>query len=276
MADVRNGYRPFGAWLGVWANRGLFCQMLRRNIAVRYRGSVLGLVWSLAQPLMMLAVYTFVFGIVFKARWGIESMDENRWSFPLIMFCGLALFNLFSESVNSAGIQVVSQPNLVKKVIFPLELLPMLNVATALFFNLAWLGLLFVGACAFLDSLGWTMLLLPLTMAPLLLICGGLSFAIAAFGVYLRDVPQLVNVACQVLFFMTPIFYSLAMVPENLRWMLKINPLTPIVEQTRALFLYGQQPDYTVCAWLFLVGLAVFELGYASFCKLKKGFADVL
>jgi len=260
----------------LWQHRGLFRQMLVRSVAQRYRGSVLGLVWSFAHPLMMLAVYTFVFGMVFKARWGVESLDDNRAAFPLIMFCGLALYNLFSESVNNSGALIVQNANYVKKVIFPLELLPLCAVATAFVFGIAWLALLLLGSLVFLDTASWTMLLLPLTLLPLFLISCGVSFAVAAFGVYLRDVPMLAGVLTQILFFMTPIFYPLSLVPEGLRWLLWCNPLTPVVEQSRRLFLYGQTPDWLVCLGLLLFSLAVFQLGYVCFCKLKKGFADVL
>ena len=133
----------------LWRHRGLFRQLLVRNISARYRGSVLGLAWSFAHPLMMLAVYTFVFGIIFKARWGVEALDENRAAFPLIMFCGLAVFNLFSESINSSGSLIVNHAGFVKKVIFPLELLPVCTVVTAFFFGAAWFCLLLLGAVFF-------------------------------------------------------------------------------------------------------------------------------
>ena len=260
----------------LWNHKGLFRQMLQRNISARYRGSVLGLIWSFAHPLMMLAVYTFVFGLIFKTRWGVEALDENRAAFPLIMFCGLALFNLFSESINNSGNLIVHHAGFVKKVIFPLELLPMCTVATAFFFGAAWFCLLLLGAGVFLHSLSWTMLLLPLTLVPLLLFTTGVAFVIAAFGVYLRDIPQLVAVAVQILFFMTPIFYPISLVPERLRWLLQMNPLTPVVEETRKLLLYGQEPNYMTCLWVFLFSVVVFQLGFFCFSKMKKGFADVL
>lgn len=260
----------------VWRHRGLFCQMLKRNIVARYRGSVLGIVWSFAHPLMMLTVYTFVFGIIFKARWGVDALDDNRAAFPLIMFCGMAMFSIFAESCNMAGNLIVQQANLVKKVIFPLELLPLLTVCTAFFFGLAWFFLLSVGIFCFLGVPGWTMLLLPLTLLPLLLLSAGLAYVISALGVYLRDIPQLVAVAVQILFFMTPIFYPVSLVPEKLRMLLLLNPLTPIVEESRKLFLYGTQPDYTVCLGLLAVSLLIFQTGFCCFAKMKKGFADVL
>ena len=257
-------------------HRDLLLQMLRRNIASRYRGSALGFVWSFAHPLLMLSVYSFVFGVVFKARWGIESLEGNRAAFPLIMFCGMAVFNIFSESVNVSTIVVVNNPGFVKKVVFPLELLPLCTVLTSLVFGLAWFALLFVGVALFLPQLSWTMLLLPVTLLPLLLFSAGISFLVASLGVYLRDVQQLVTVVSQVLFFMTPIFYPVSVVPENLRWVLRINPLSPMVEQTRQLFLYGNTPDPVSCLKMLAFSFVVFQLGLAWFTKTKKGFADVL
>jgi len=257
-------------------NRGLLRQMLIRNIAARYRGSILGFIWSFGHPLMMLAVYTFVFGIVFKARWGIEAFDENKAAFPLIMFCGMAVYNVFSESVNTSTTIVVNNQSYVKKVVFPLELLPLCNVFTSLFFGLAWFCLLFFGIVFFLDQLSWTMLLLPLTLFPLLLISAGVSFFVASLGVYLRDMQQLVVIVTQILFFMTPIFYPISLVPENLRWILTMNPLTTIVEQTRTIFLYGELPGLKGYLEILVVALIVFQLGLAWFAKTKKGFADVL
>jgi lipopolysaccharide transport system permease protein len=260
----------------LWRHKGLFRQLLLRNIGARYRGSVLGLVWSFVHPLLMLAVYTFVFGVVFKARWGIETFDDNRAAYPLIMFCGMAVFNLFSESVNNSGMLIVNHAGFVKKVIFPLELLPMCTVGTAFFFGAAWFLLLIPGVCVLLNSFSWTMCLLPLTLLPVLLFTTGVSFAVAAFGVYLRDVPQFVGVATQILFFMTPVFYPLSLVPERLRRLLYLNPLTPMLEETRKILLYGQTPDYLLCLQATLFCLAVFQLGFACFSKMKKGFADVL
>lgn len=260
----------------LWHYRAIFKQMLKRSISQRYKGSMLGLVWSFVQPLLMLCVYTFVFGVIFKSRWGIQTQANSDTAFPLIMFCGMAVFNLFSDSVNTCGVVVFSNANLVKKVSFPLELLPLVSVGTSIFYNAAWFLLLFAGGALWLGSLSWTMLLLPLTMIPVALISAGVSLAVAAFSVYLRDIPQFVAVFTQILFFMTPIFYPVELVPQQYTWLLKINPLTPLVEQTRLLFLFQRQPDYSLCLILFLFSIAIFYLGYAVFMKLKKGFADVL
>jgi lipopolysaccharide transport system permease protein len=254
----------------------LLRHMLVRAVSARYRGSVLGFVWSFAHPMIMLAVYTFVFSIVFKARWGIERFDNNSAAFPLIMFCGMAVFNVFSESVNTSTAIVVGNPGYVKKVVFPLELLPLCNVLTSLVFGLAWFALLFLGIIMLWGDVAWTVLFLPVVLLPLMLLTAGVSLFVASLGVYLRDMQQLVGIVTQMLFFLTPIFYPLSVVPENLRWLLRINPLSTIVEQTRMIFLYGQIPDFHACLGLFIVSCIVFQLGLAWFAKTKKGFADVL
>lgn len=269
-------FNPLLGFRIVFSNRDLLIQMLKRSIALRYRGSVLGFIWSFAHPLMMLSVYTFVFGIVFKARWGIEGFADNRAAFPLIMFCGMTVFNIFSESVNTCSSIIVNNPSYVKRVVFPLELLPICNVLTSFIFGVAWFLLLFIGVFFFLGQLSWTMLLLPITIVPLLFFSAGISFFVASLGVYLRDIPQLVAIITQILFFMTPIFYPVTVVPENLQWLLNINPLSSVVEQTRQLFLYGQMPSWRLCLGIFLLSLLFFQLGLAWFAKTKKGFADVL
>ena len=257
-------------------HRDLLMQILKRNIASRYRGSVLGLVWSFAHPLMMLAVYTFVFGIVFKSRWGGAGFGDNNAAFPMIMFCGMAVFNVFAESVNSSAGLIVGNPSYVKKVIFPLEILPIGNVLTSLVFGLAWFVLLLIGTVLLLHQISWTMLLFPFTLLPLLLISCGVSLFIASLGVYLRYIQQLISILTQMLFFMTPIFYPISIVPEKLRWILEFNPLSPIVEETRKVLLYGQLPDPGVCLTSYVLSFVVFQLGLAWFMKTKKGFADVL
>jgi lipopolysaccharide transport system permease protein len=260
----------------VLRNRDLLTQMLLRNLASRYRGSILGFVWSFAYPLMMLAVYTFVFGVVFKARWGIEALADNRAAYPLIMFCGMSVYNIFSESVSFSTSVIAQNPSYVKKVVFPLEILPLCTVLTSLVFGLAWFALLLLGIFVFLHQAFWTMLLLPLALLPLLFLSAGVSFLMASLGVYLRDMQPLVGIVLQVLIFMTPIFSPVSLVPENLRWVLLLNPLTSIVEHTRMLLLYGQLPDALPFLASLCFSLIVFQLGLAWFAKTKKGFADVM
>jgi len=256
-------------------NKDLLKQLVRRNVESRYKGSSLGLVWSFIQPLMMLCVYTFVFTFVFKARWGIDT-GGGRGAFAIIMFCGMAIFNIFSESVVSNCSIIVGNPNYVKKVIFPLEILPIAQVLSTVILSSVWFVLLFAGTLLLLNTISWTMLLLPITIIPLILFTTGISFFVASLGVYIRDVQHLIGVVMQILFFMTPIFYPITAVPEKIRWVLQLNPLSLIVAETRKIFLYGQQPNWLLVGISFLVGAVIFQLGLIWFMKTKKGFADVL
>ena len=256
-------------------NWTLLRQLVVRNIASRYRGSMLGLLWSFAQPLLMLCVYTFVFSVVFKIRWGTAT-EGSRSAFPIIMFCGMALYTVFAESVSANCGIIVSNSNFVKKVIFPLEILPVAQTAASFTLGLAWFLLLFIGAIFFFGEISFTMLLLPLILIELFLFTLGISFFVASLGVYVRDTSYVVGVVLQILFFMTPIFYPISLVPEKYRWPLLINPLTTMIEEARKVFLYGQLPDWNFLGISFLVSVIVCQLGVAWFTKTKKGFSDVL
>ena len=256
-------------------NRTLLLQFVKRNIALRYRGSMLGLVWSFVQPLMMLCVYTFVFSVVFKARWGVD-MGGGRGAFAIIMFCGMAIFNIFSESVNACCVVVTGNPNLVKKVIFPLEILPIAQTVSSFILGMVWFILLFFGTVFIFGKISFTVLLLPLILLPLFLFTLGTACFAASLGVYVRDTSYVVQVVLQILFFMTPIFYPIQAVPERFRWPLRLNPLTLLIEEARKVFIYGQLPDWRFLGAAFLISLAVMQLGFVWFSRTKKGFADVL
>lgn len=259
----------------VLRHKSLLLQMVKRNVAARYRGSMLGLVWSFVQPLMMLCVYTFVFSIVLKARWGVDAGD-SKGAFAVIMFCGMAVFNIFSESISSCSTVVVWNPNLVKKVIFPLEILPLSQTISTFILGTVWFILLFLGVIFIFGKISFTMLLLPVILVPLFLFTLGISYFVASIGVYIRDTAYVVQVILQVLFFMTPIFYPIQAIPEKFRWPLQINPVTILIEESRKVFLYGTLPDWNFFGFAFLVSLIVLQLGFAWFYKTKKGFADVI
>ena len=257
------------------SNRTLLWQFVKRSVSARYKGSMLGIFWSFVQPMMMLCVYTFVFSVVFRSRWGVGE-GGGRGSFAIIMFCGLALFNLFSEAVTLNSGIVVSNPNLVKKVIFPLEILPLSQTIASFAVGMVWFLLLFLGAVFVFGKLSFTMLLLPLILVPLFLFTLGVSFFTASLGVYVRDTPYAVGVVLQILFFMTPIFYPVSAIPERFRWPILLNPLTLLIEEARKVFLYGELPDWRFLGAAFLISLLVLHLGFLWFHKTKKGFADVL
>ena len=266
---------PFGALWGIWKGRELLKQLVRRNIEARYKGTIMGLVWMVVTPLVMLAVYTFVFGLVFKARWG-AGFGDSKAAFALILFCGMAVFNIFSESVNGSVGIVTGNPNYVKKVVFPLELLPVSAVLSGCFFGLVWIGVLLLGIVFFLHNFCFTAVSLPLVFIPLILFSCGIAWLVASLGVFFRDLAHVIGVVLQALFFMTPIIYSVEMVPVSFRPILLLNPLTPIVESARQVLLYDQWPHWSAVGIVTLLSTVVFQLGYFWFMKTKRGFADVL
>lgn len=270
--SYNNKVNPFSS---IYRSRDLLMQLTKRNIHSRYKGTALGLLWWFTTPLMLLAVYTFVFSVVFKSRWGVD-IGDSKTAFALIMFCGLVVFNILSESLNGAVGVIVGNPNYVKKVVFPLEILPVSSVLTALFLGLTWFVVLLVGVAIFMQKICLSIVCLPFILLILVLCCCGLAWLVAALGVYIRDLPHVVGILLQVLFFMTPIFYPIEMVPAAFRSILLLNPLTTIVEAVRKVVIYDQWPDWADLGVGFLISIVLFQTGYFVFMKVKRGFADVL
>lgn len=257
-------------------HRFLLRQMIRRLVAGRYRGSFLGLAWSFLHPLLMLAVYTFVFGVIFHASWGTDSVSSSKGGFSLTLFAGLILFNIFAEVVNRSPGLVLENPNYVKKVVFPLEILPMAVVGEALFHAAVSSLILVVAITVFLQPLTWSALFFPLAIIPLVVLTVGMSWLLAALGVFIRDIGQSIGVITTVLFFMTPVFYPLTAVPERVRWIVKLNPLSTILDTGRRALLWNQAPDWPWFCIATALSLAVMCIGYAVFANLKRTFADVM
>jgi lipopolysaccharide transport system permease protein len=258
----------------LWKNRGLIKALVAREIIGRYRGSVMGILWSFFLPVLMLAVYTFVFSVIFKARWNTGS--DSKTEFALILFAGLLVFNFFSECVNRAPGLILANTSYVKKVVFPLEILPVVTLCAALFHcgiaSLVWLlfYLIFFGAPPL------TALLFPVVLLPLLFLTVGISWLLASLGVFLRDVAQVVGVATTLLLFLSPIFYPVSMLPESFQKVLLLNPLALIIEQTRGVLIFGKMPHWGMYFASLAGSIVVAWLGYAWFQKTRKGFADVL
>lgn len=261
--------------IDLWKRRDLIGQFTRREIAGRYRGSYLGLLWSFVNPLFMLAIYTFVFGLVFQSRWP-QARTGSLGEFAVTLFCGLAVFNVFSECVARAPALIVSVPNYVRKVVFPLEILPVSTLGSGLFHGVVNLIILAAANLAIGGALGWNALWFPVVFVPLILLTLGLSWMLAALGVYVRDVQQIVSPVLMALFFATPIFYPMDAIPEALRGFMRMNPLAAIVDSARRVMLYDLPPDWPALGLCALAGVPVLLLGYAFFSKTRKGFADVL
>lgn len=257
-----------------WRNRALILVLIRREVLGRYRGSIMGVLWSFLNPMCMLAVYTFVFSFVFKARWGTGG--GSKAEFALILFAGLIVFNFFAECVTRAPGLILANANYVKRVIFPLEVLPWSNAGAALFHAAVSLLVWVIFYCV-----GWgiphpSALLLPIVLLPLALLVMGLSWILAALGVYLRDVSQIMGLLTTILMFLSPIFYPSTALPERFRPFFLLNPLTPAVEQAREVLIWGRMPDWKLLGVYFIVGLLTAWLGFAWFQKTRKGFADVV
>jgi lipopolysaccharide transport system permease protein len=255
-------------------HRHLIWSLAIREIQGRYRGSFGGIVWSFFTPLIMLAVYTFVFSVVFEARWGTAS--GSKIDFALILFLGMITYNVFAETVNRSPSLIVSNANLVKKVVFPLEVLPIVVLSAAVFHMLVSLLAWTLIYLVFIGLPQPTFLLFPLVLAPLLLVTLGLSWIFASIGVFIRDATHFVTISTTILLFMSPVFYPISALPENYRFVLWLNPLTPSIEQMRAVVYWGALPNPWSWSASALIGIAAAGVGYVFFQKTRKGFADVL
>jgi lipopolysaccharide transport system permease protein len=259
----------------LWRHRDLITQFTRREIEGRYRGSFLGLIWSLANPLFMLGIYTFVFGVVLKARWP-QARSDGLGEFALIIFTGLTAFNFFSECVGRAPTLVIMVPNYVKKVVFPLEILPVSAMGAA-FFHMGISLIVLLGAeLLFTGSIPWTVVLLPLVLLPSVFLSLGLMWFLASLGVFIRDIGQGIVLVIQALFFFTPVFYSIEAIPEPIRTFVLFNPMAPVVENFRRVLLWGQMPSWPGTGmWIIITGV-IMVFGFAWFMQTKKAFADVI
>lgn len=253
----------------------MITQLVKRDVVGRYRGSFLGLVWSFLHPLFMLMVYLFVFGIVFQIKWGIDT-DTGEKEFAVILFSGIILHALLAEClVRSPGI-IVTNTQFVKKIVFPLEVLPVMIVSTAVFHFVIGFILLSVFNLLAHEVLYLTSLLFPVVVLPLVLLALGISWLLAATGVFVRDIGHVTGILATMLLFLCPIFYPLERVPEEVRWLLFLNPLTLVVDQLRAIVIFGNWPDWGALLIYYIVAFSVFWLGYRWFDRTRAGFADVL
>jgi lipopolysaccharide transport system permease protein len=252
--------------------------MTKREVIGRYRGSALGLVWSFLNPLVMLCVYTFVFSVVFKARWGSTSPDtnESHAMFAIMLFIGLIVHGLFAEVINRSPALILGNVNFVKKVIFPIEIIPVISMGTALFHAVISSLVLILAYIVLLGTPHWTVIFFPVVLAPLIILTLGLSWILSSIGVFLRDVGQTMAIFTSIMLFMSPVFFPLSALPEKFRPFIMANPLTFIIEQSREVLIEGKIPDAQGLSIYLAVSMLIAWLGFAWFQKTRKGFADVL
>lgn len=255
-------------------HRLLLWEMTKRDISAKYKGSYLGIFWAILMPLGTLSVYSYVFGTVFNSRWSMAGKADVP--FPIVLFAGLIVFNFFAECVNRAPTLVTSSPNLVKKSVFPVVILPWMATFTAFINSLISVSILLVSQLIFIGHIPVTALLFPIVLLPVALVALGVGWFLASLGVYVRDIAQMVGLVTTTLLFLTPIFYPPGRTPSTLDAFTSINPLATQVQSMRAILLWGEVPSLTSFATALVVGWAVAWLGLIWFTKTSDGFADVL
>lgn len=258
----------------LWQQRQLLRQLAWREVQSRYRGSWLGVLWSLLTPLLTLGLYTFVFSVVFESRW--EAGKGTEIDFALNLFAGLIVFNLFAETVNAAPGLIINNPTYVKRVVFPLEMLPLARLLSSLVQAGFSLTILLAGALFYRGAISGTLLLLPLALLPILLFTLGVSYFLASLGVFVRDIGNLVGLVTTALLFLSPVMYPLSRLPPDMQPMLAFNPLVAMLENFRRVVLESAWPEWGSWGAVSLVGLILCWAGLGWFLRSKSAFADVL
>ncbi len=276
-----DAHRPFPAgpaslFAGAWRERRLILQLIRREVVGRYRGSFMGIAWSFLYPLLMLAVYTFVFSVVFEARWPGLVGEQSRIRFALLLFVGVISHGLIAEVLTRAPVLVVANANYVKKVVFPLEAFGWSLVGSAVFHVTVGIAILLAAMTVFEQPPALSLLWLPLVLLPLCFFALGIAWLLASLGVFLRDIGQVTGVLSTVMMFLSPVFYPIASLPEAYRAWVYLNPITLPIEQSRVVLFAGQAPDALALLQYYGAALAFMALGYWWFQKTRRGFADVL
>ncbi len=257
-------------------NRSLIFQMTLRDISMRYKNSFFGALWMVGQPLLQLLLYGFVFQVVLKSRWGIQTPSGEDIPFGLLLFCGILLHGLLADTLVRAPSLIISNTSYVKRVIFPLEILPVVNVLSTGVGILFGLLILIAGVLYSTGAVSWGVLLLPIPIGGLLMFTVGAGWLLAAIGVYFRDLSQITTSLATIMLFTAPICYPAEMVPEKFRWLMNINPLTIPVETVRALVFAHDAVNWQAMGVYLAVGALMSVFGYFIFHRLRTGFADVL
>lgn len=269
------GLSPVAFARHFWRRREILATFARIEFLSRYHGAQLGLLWGLVSPLATLAVYTFVFSVVFKPTWA-GGGEGGVMGYALILFTGLAVFEVFAGCVNRTPRLLSENVNFIKKVLFPLEILPVGILCAAVLESCVSLALVALGVLLTTGSLSWTIVFAPLAYLPLLMLTLGVCWFLAPVGVFLKDLGNIVGVVVQLYFFATPILYPLSAVPEPYRRLLALNPLHPVVDHLRRTILWGQMPDWPALAWVTVASAMVMLAGYAFFASVKRLFADAV
>lgn len=255
-------------------NRYLLQQLIIRDFKQKYKGSILGALWSVIVPLFMMVIYTFVFSEIFHVKWSAESND--KYEYALVIFCGLSSFNMLSEVMTRSITAISGNVNYVKKVIFPLEMLPIAITVTAFVNCLISYGILIVGRLILYRSIYITTLEIVFVVVPLFLTCLGVSYLLSALAVFYKDIANAISIFVTALMYISPVFYSLDAVPSQFKAIAIINPLTYIIENARRVCLYGYNISITYFVCSICIAAIIFAIGELVFKRVKDGFADML
>ena len=274
-AATSSNSSPVAFVLDLWRYRELLWQFTRREVELRHRGSHLGLVWSLLNPLLILGLYVFVFGFIFGGHFGVLP-HESRVDYALGIFLGLSLFQFLAEIITVTPGLIVANPNFVKKVVFPLEILPSATVGAAVFHLLISLALVLLGVALFGTGLSAGVFWLPVLILPLALFALGLGWAIASLGVFLRDLSQLAQFLSMALLYASAVFYPVEKIPAVLWQVLRFNPLLLTINLARNAVLWDRALNPKHLAYVYALSLIMCYVGHRLFRKLKPAFADVL
>lgn len=255
-------------------HRRLIYDLTRRDAIGRYKGSLLGILWSFLTPIFMLSVYTFVFSEVFKARW--TTGTGSKTEFAIVLFVGIIIFNFFSECVSRAPTTILSNANFVTKIIFPLEILPIVNLLSALFHAFISLSILLIFELFTMSEIPVTFWQFPIVLLPLIFFLLGLSWFLSATSVFIRDIGQTIGIFITALMFLSPIFFPISSLPEQWQHFAQLNPLSLPIEQGRNVLIWRKSMD--LVSWLISLGIStlIAWLGFVWFQKVRRGFADVL
>lgn len=266
---------PWRIATNLWQHRDLLWQFTLREIHIRHKGSQLGILWALLNPLSMLLLYSFVFGLLFKSKFGVVP-DETNYDYTLLLFLGLSLWQVFAETLAWAPSIVVSNPNFVKKVVFPLEVLPVAKIGDTAFHVSISLALVIIGSAFGKSGLSWSLLWLPVLILPLLTLALGLAWALAALGVFVRDVSQVIAFVSTAMMFGSAVAYPPRMIPESIYQFLRFNPLLQLFDVSRHVLIGHQAISWAKLGYVYAFAFAVLMAGYVFFELLRRSFAEVI
>ena len=256
--------------------RDLIGQLIKRDIVARYKGSILGISWSMINPLIMISIYTLVFSQIFQAKWGTNANNSDPLYFGINLFCGLVVFNMFAESATRSPTLITSNPNYVKKIIFPLYTLGEMVIGGTLVHATISTTILITTKVLIMGKIGANIILLPIAWLPFILQCLGMVWLLCTVGVFIKDTGQIINAFVSMTMFLSPIFYPSSAIPDDIKWLIGLNPLVKTIENTRLIIMENGSPEIISLVVQIIIGIAWCEINYRILRNASKYFGDVL